>query len=103
MLIEIRHYRLKPGRRGEFVEWFESVVIPEMRRHGMQILGSFVDVEDPDGFVYLRGYRDEEERRLQTEAFYGSEAWLGGMRERALELETDFEVRLVRSTPGSGI
>ena len=101
MLVEIRHYRLEPGRRAEFVEWFESAVVPEMERHGMRILGTFEPVDDPDAFVYLRGFRDEEERRRQTGAFYEGEAWLGGLRDRALELETGFDVLVVRSTPGS--
>jgi hypothetical protein len=103
MLVEVRRYRLHPGRRDEFVDWFESTVVPEMERHGMRILGSFVDVEDPDVFVYLRGYRDDDERSRQIEAFYQSPRWLSEMKPHALELESGFEVALVRSTRGSHI
>ncbi len=103
MLIEIRRYTLVPGRRDEFVEWFESEVVPAMTAVGMRILGSFVSVDDPDVFVYVRGFVDEAERDLLTEAFYESDAWEGGMRAKALELEVDYEVELVTSTPGSAI
>ncbi|MGA7273111.1 MAG: NIPSNAP family protein [Acidimicrobiia bacterium] len=103
MLIEIRRYTLVPGRRDEFVGWFESEVVPAMARTGMRILGSFESLDDPDVFVYLRGFVDEAERSRLTEAFYESDAWRGGMRARAMELEVDYEVELVTSTPGSAI
>lgn len=103
MLVEIRRYTITPGRRDEFVEWFEGEVLPAMEAAGMRILGVFVGVDDPQAFWYLRAFASEEERERQTAAFYQSEAWLGGMRDRALEMEEDYRVELVRSTPRSPI
>lgn len=103
MLLEIRTYTLHPGKRAEFVAWFEEEVAPAMEAAGMTILGSFESIEDDDVFVYLRRFADEEERDRLTAAFYTSEAWLSGMKERALGLERDYEVRLVRSTPRSAM
>jgi heme-degrading monooxygenase HmoA len=101
MLIEIRRYSIVPGRRDEFVQWFEEEVRPAMTAAGIRILGSFVSQDDPDVFVYLRGFADEEERERLTSSFHGSEAWTGGLRARALEMETGYEVEVVRSTGGS--
>lgn len=103
MLLEIRTYTLHPGRRPEFVTWFEEEVAPAMEAAGMTILGSFVSVDNEDEFVYLRQFADEEERDRLTATFYASEAWLSGMKERALALESGFSVRVVRSTPRSAI
>lgn len=103
MLVEIRHYTIKPGRRDEFVAWFEAEVLPAMTRAGMTILGVFTGVEDPDSFFYWRSFRDEAERAALTEAFYSSNEWLGGMKEKALEMETGYDVHLVRSTAASPI
>lgn len=101
MLVEIRHYTIKPGRRTEFVEWFEAEVVPAMEACGIRIIGIFEGVEDPDAFYYLRCFESEDERVRLTGAFYESEQWLGGMRDKALALERDFEVTLVQSTTGS--
>jgi hypothetical protein len=103
MLVEIRRYRIEPGRLDEFVRFFTDEVHPAMEAAGMRILGTFTAVSEPDVFVYLRAFADEEERDRQYGAFYEGETWLGGMRERALDLEQDYEVLLVRSTPQSGI
>lgn len=103
MLLEIRTYTLHPGKRPQFVAWFETEVVPAMEAAGMTILGSFESMDHDDVFVYLRSFADEEERERLTAAFYTSEAWLSGMRERALELERGYEVRLVRSTPRSAM
>jgi hypothetical protein len=103
MLLEIRTYTLHPGKRPEFVAWFEEEVAPAMEAAGMTILGSFESVEDDDVFVYLRQFAEEEERNRLTAAFYASEAWLSGMKEKALALESDYEVRLVQSTPRSAM
>ena len=103
MLVEIRRYQIEPGRRDEFVEFFDAEVLPEMRRAGMRILGQFVSVDDPDVFFYLRAFDDEAQREAQTTAFYESSVWLDALRDRALGMETGWQVEAVIPTPGSEI
>jgi hypothetical protein len=103
VLVEIRRYEIKPGRRDEFVDWFEAEVLPAMERVGMDIIGVFVDVEDPNAFFYLRGFASEAERDRIISSFYGSDLWVNSLKDRALEMETSFDVTLVRSTGGSRI
>jgi len=103
VLVEIRKYEIEPGRRDEFVDWFETSVLPAMERAGMKILGVFVDVEDPDVFFYLKGFESEAERDRINADFYDGDLWLNTMRDRALEMEKGYEVALVRSTDGSPI
>ena len=95
MLIELRIYTAKPGRRDDFVRWFHERSIPAMEAAGMRILG---EREEPgtDRFVWLRSFADEEERRRQYEAFFRGPAWLGGLREEAYEMLQHVDVHTMR-------
>ena len=52
MIIEMRTYKTKPGRRADFLEVFRSKSIPAHVEIGMKILGPFLSVNDPDTFFY---------------------------------------------------
>lgn len=52
MIIEMRTYQIKPGKRAEFLEIFESKSVPEHQKIGMKILGPFPSVEDDDTFFF---------------------------------------------------
>lgn len=41
----------------------------------MLLLGQFRDLDDPDSFVWLRGFSDMESRKRGLEAFYGGPVW----------------------------
>src|SRR6266540_2179916 len=56
MIVEVRKYTIKPGWRGKFIEFFETRAVPALREHGMEILGPMLDLENPDVFVFLRGF-----------------------------------------------
>ena len=103
MLIEIRRYEIQPGKRDEFVAFFDREVAPLMRDAGMDIIGQFVSVEDETTFYYLRSFADEAARSAQTEAFYGSSVWLDDLADRALAMETGWKVEVVTPTAGSAL
>lgn len=103
MLVEIRRYEIEPGRRDEFVGFFDEEVVPEMRKVGMRILGQFVSIDDDTVFYYLRAFDNEEQRQAQTMAFYESSVWLDELKDRALGMETGWNVAVVTPTPGSDI
>lgn len=75
MLYELRQYRTKPGQREAFVRLMEEEIIPFQVSQGMVILGSFVGEQDPDAYVWLRRFKDEEERARLYEAVYQSDRW----------------------------
>jgi hypothetical protein len=41
----------------------------------MRVIGQFRDLDDPDRFVWLRGFADMEARTRALEAFYGGPVW----------------------------
>ena len=57
MIIEMRTYKLKAGKRDEFLDIFRHRSMPEHERLGMKILGPFLSVENADTFETVRRYR----------------------------------------------
>jgi len=62
MFYEIRRYQARPGRRDEWVRYMEDVVIPYQQSKGMTVVGSFIDEQDADGYVWIRRFEDEQDR-----------------------------------------
>lgn len=75
MFYELRRYQARPGRRDEWVRYMEDVVIPFQAAGGMDVIGSFVDEEDPDGYVWIRRFASEQERERLYAAVYDSSRW----------------------------
>ncbi|MCV7194465.1 NIPSNAP family protein [Mycolicibacterium brumae] len=101
-LLELRQYTVRRGAREEFIELFESELVDPQQALGIQVLGQFRDLNDPDRFVWLRAFPGLTERARALGAFYvDSAAWKthGGA---ATSLLADFtDVRLLRvATPG---
>ena len=57
-VVELRQYTLHPGRRDELIELFEREFIEPQEACGIRVLGQFRDLDDPDRFVWMRGFRD---------------------------------------------
>jgi NIPSNAP len=75
MIIEMRTYKTKPGRRSQFLEVFRAKSIPAHAEIGMKILGPFLSVEDPDTFFFMRGFPDMESREPMKAKFYEGNLW----------------------------
>jgi hypothetical protein len=75
MLFELRNYRMRPGQRERWVRFMEEVIIPYQVSKGMVIVGSFVGDEDPDLFVWIRRFDDEQHRERLYQAVYESDRW----------------------------
>lgn len=70
MIIEMRTYKTKPGRRADFLEVFRSKSIPAHAEIGMKILGPFLSVDDPDTFFFMRGFPDFASHEPMKARFY---------------------------------
>jgi len=74
-IVELRQYTLRPGRRNVLIDLFEREFVESQEAAGMTLIGQFRDLDDPDRFVWLRGFPDMESRRRSLEAFYDGPAW----------------------------
>lgn len=75
MIIEMRTYKTKPGKRNEFLKIFSSRSIPAHIEIGMKILGPFLSLEEPDTFFFTRGFPDLPSREPMKAKFYEGDLW----------------------------
>ncbi|WP_282791664.1 NIPSNAP family protein [Streptomyces sp. CC224B] len=102
-VIELRQYTLRPGRRDELIDLFDRAFVETQEDTGMTVLGQFRDLDDPDRFVWLRGFPDMAARRHALTAFYDGPVWAEhGARANATMLDSDDVLLLRPLSPGSG-
>jgi len=75
MIVELRRYALYPGMRETLMDLFERRFVFEQEALGMEILGRFRDLDDPDIFFWVRAFADDELRASSLAAFYGGPVW----------------------------
>ena len=59
MIIEMRTYKIEPGKRAKFIKILETKALPAHKEIGMKILGPFLSVEDDDTFFWMRAFPDQ--------------------------------------------
>ncbi len=74
-IVELRQYTLHPGKRDVLIDLFEREFIESQEREGIEVIGQFRDLTDPDRFVWLRGFREMPARARALEAFYTGPIW----------------------------
>src|SRR5438105_1362157 len=74
-IVELRQYTLRPGTRDTLIELFDREFVESQEASGMRIIGQFRDLDNPDRFVWLRGFPDMATRAQVLQAFYGGPVW----------------------------
>ncbi|HET7923587.1 MAG TPA: NIPSNAP family protein [Rhodanobacteraceae bacterium] len=74
-VLELRQYTLHPGRRDELIDLFEREFVESQEAVGMELVGTFRDLERPNRFVWIRGFPDMASRAASLQAFYGGPVW----------------------------
>jgi hypothetical protein len=101
VIVEVRSYRVKPGRRAEFIQFFETRAVPAQRSLGMKIYGPLLDLENPNKFVFLRSFPSLEERDRMKSAFYDGDLWKNELEAIAMPMIDSYDVILCETSPGS--
>jgi hypothetical protein len=101
MIVEVRSYRVKPGRRDEFIHFFETRAVPAQRSHGMKIFGPLLDLENPNKFVFLRSFPSLADRDRMKNDFYEGELWKNELESIAMPMIDSYDVILCETSPGS--
>jgi NIPSNAP len=99
VLFELRQYRVRPGRRAEWVALMDEVIVPFQTDKGMTIVGTFVAEDDPDLYVWIRRFESESERERQYRAVYEDERWTSEIAPLAADLLGDERMAVTRLIP----
>jgi quinol monooxygenase YgiN len=74
-VVDLRQYTLRPGQRDTLIEVFDEAFVEGQEAEGMHICGQFRDLDDPDRFVWLRGFADLDARAKALNGFYYGPVW----------------------------
>jgi len=102
-LVELRRYAMRPGCRDTLIALFERAFIETQEAAGMVPVGHYRDLDDPDSYVWFRGFPQRAGRHDALEAFYTSPTWLEHRNDaNATLLDSDNVLLLRAARAGSG-
>jgi hypothetical protein len=76
-VVDLRQYTLHPGQRDTLIDIFDDAFVEGQEEQGMHLAGQFRDLDDPDRFVWLRGFTDLPARAAALNGFYYGPVWKG--------------------------
>jgi hypothetical protein len=99
-VFELRQYTLYGGKRDTLISLFEKNFIESQEAVGANIIGTFRDLDDPDRFVWIRGFRSLQVRPQVLHDFYvSSPAWIAHKQEANATMVDSDNVLLLRPLP----
>src|SRR6266849_5564189 len=102
-IVELRQYTLHPGKRDVLIDLFDREFVENQEAVGMKVIGQFRDENDPNRFVWLRGFRDMPSRAQALTDFYGGPVWKAHREAaNATMINSDNVLLLHPATPPSG-
>jgi hypothetical protein len=102
-IVELRQYTLHAGGREVLIDVFEREFVETQEAVGIRVIGTFRDLDDPNRFVWLRGFPDMAARAKSLEAFYSGPAWQEHRNTaNATMIDSDNVLLLHPTTPAAG-
>ena len=102
-IVELRQYTLHAGGREVLIDVFEREFVETQEVVGIRVIGTFRDLDDPNRFVWLRGFPDMAARARSLEAFYSGPAWRAHRdTANATMIDSDNVLLLHPTTPEAG-
>jgi NIPSNAP len=100
VIIELRTYRAKPGRRDEFVRLFRTKLSPGYAAYGMRVVGPFLSIDDPDTCFVMRAFPDRSSHEPMKARFHDGDVWRNELKHLLLPLLDDCDVVVVEDAAG---
>jgi hypothetical protein len=96
MFFELREYRIKDGKRERWVKLMEEKIVPFQISKGIVFVGSFVALDEPDLYVWIRRFENEEEAERLYKEVYESDYWRTEIKSQADEMLDRDRMRITR-------
>jgi len=102
-IIELRQDLVHAGRREDLIGLFDDEFIETQEAVGLTVIGQFRDLDNPDSFLWLRGFPGMDSRPAALSAFYDGPVWKAHRdRANATMIDSDNVLLLRPARPGSG-
>jgi NIPSNAP len=102
-IVELRQYTLHPGKRDVLIDLFDREFVESQEALGMKVIGQFRDLNNPNRFVWLRGFRDMPSRAQALKDFYSGPVWKAHCEvANTTMIDSDNVLLLHPATPTSG-
>ncbi len=102
-IVELRQYTLHPGQRDVLIDLFDREFVESQEALGMKVIGQSRDLDNPNRFVWLRGFREMPSRAQALRDFYGGPVWKAHREAaNATMIDSDNVLLLHPATPTSG-
>jgi hypothetical protein len=102
-VVELRRYTVAPGQRTRFATWFDAYFPEAFEQLGAMVFGQFLERDDPDHFLWLRGYHDINARPVVNATFYYGPLWKEHRTKVNAILPDSDNVLLLQPLPGQGL
>ena len=100
-LIELRQYKVHPGKMDEWVRLMDEEIIPFQISNGMVVTGSFRGETDDSLYFWIRRFDSEADRERLYSAVYESDRWRDEIGPRIPEFLVREESVITRVVPTS--
>jgi hypothetical protein len=74
-VVELRRYTIADGERARFARYFDTFIPEAHEQLGAILFGQFLERGRPNGFTWLRGFRDMPARAIFCANFYYGPLW----------------------------
>jgi quinol monooxygenase YgiN len=102
-IVELRQCTLHPGKPDVLIDLFDREFVESQEALGMKIIGQFRDLDNPNRFVWLRGFQDMPSRAQALKDFYGGPVWKAHREAaNATMMDSDNVLLLHPANPTSG-
>lgn len=101
-VFELRRYTLRPGQRETLIALFDREFVETQEEVGMSVVGQFRDLDQPEHFVWFRGFPDMERRKEALTAFYTGPVWAEHGPDANATMLDSTDVLLLKPADGQG-
>lgn len=103
-IFEIRVYPINEGCMDEWVAYMDDTIAPYVAAKGVEVVGMFRGIEDPNLYTWIRRFEDDAARKAQSASIY-DDHWVTAIKPNVRRMVdvANVTVHVVQGSPASAI